>query len=406
MAITIGIDGNCWINPRGYGRFTRELVRALLEIDRYNRYVLFLDQPTAAQAHDLPVHTHVRIVTVPTRAAAAAAASAWGHRSLRDLWAMRRAVARWNGRMDVFFFPSVYTFFPIRTRARVVVTIHDTLPEHLTDLVFPHRRARWFWKWKVAWAIRCADVVAAVSWTSRYDLMRRWNLAETQTVVIPDGVSAVFQPVTDPQRLTAGKRRYGIPLDVPYFLYVGGLNPHKNITGLLRAFAGIALRFPNVHLVLVGPHDRDVFYAQTLPFPRSGQENAWTARVIRAGFVSDADLACLYSGAVACVMPSYGEGFGLPAVESMACGTPVIASRAGALPEVVRDAGLYFDPYRPDELAMCMERLLLQPDLRRVLGRRGIHRARAYTWTQSAQCALEVFARLASGVEQVCGSVW
>ena len=398
MAMTIGIDGNCWINPRGYGRYTRELVRALLNIDRDNRYVLFIDRPTAARIDDLPVHAHLQIVTVPTRAAAAVAASARGRRSLRDLWAMRRAVARWDSLLDVFFFPSVYTFFPIRTRARVVVTIHDTLPEHHADLVFPHRRARWFWRWKVAWAIRCADVVATVSQTSRRDLIRRWHIPETRIVVIPDGVGPVFQPVTDPERLTAVRCRYGIPRDVPYFLYVGGFNPHKNIAGLLRAFARVAERFPEVHLVLVGPHDRDVFH--TLPeVPYHSVRDAWTQRVIRTGFVPDDALACLYSGAVACVMPSYGEGFGLPAAEAMACGVPVIASRAGALPEVVQDAGVYFHPDRPDELARCMEQALVRPDWRIALGRRGMQRARTFTWERSARQALDVFMRLARGVE-------
>ena len=135
--LRIGIDATCLGSRRGYGRFLRELLPALLECDRHNEYVLFADRHTAAEVEPLPART----VQPPTRASQVSAASARGRRSLRDLWTMRRAVAK--ERLDLLYFPSVYSYFPVPARVPVVVCIHDTIAERYGRTVFPTRRARW-----------------------------------------------------------------------------------------------------------------------------------------------------------------------------------------------------------------------------------------------------------------------
>jgi glycosyltransferase involved in cell wall biosynthesis len=121
--------------------------------------------------------------------------------------------------------------------------------------------------------------------------------------------------------------------------------------------------------------------------------------VIFTGFVDDADLAHFYNAAAALVMPSYDEGFGLPALEAMACGTPVVASRAGALPEVVGEAGCFFNPHSPDELKDQLAQLLKDPQLREGLGRQGLQRAKEFSWERSARDALAIFEETVKGIE-------
>ena len=160
--LRVGIDGGCWLNRRGYGRYARSLLKALARQDDGIRYVLFVD-PLTARELDLPPGFDT--VVVPTRHPPAQAASASGRRALGDLWRMGRAVAR--ERLDVFFFPSVYTFFPLLRPVRAVVAIHDVIAEHHPNMVFARRRLALFWKAKLRIALHQARLILTVSDHSR-----------------------------------------------------------------------------------------------------------------------------------------------------------------------------------------------------------------------------------------------
>ncbi len=395
----IGVDANCWANRRGYGRFTRELLQALLQADRRNTYWFFFDADTKQQAADIP--DSAKQVVVPTTRAAVEAASASGRRSVRDLWAMSEAVHRQRPALDLFYFPSVYTFYPLRIKAPVAVSIHDTIPERYPELVFPGRVPRLMWSLKVRWAVRQAAVIVTVSETSRQAIAGAFGVCTERVRVIPDAPSPAFRPIADAGQVGSVLSRYGIGPDERYILYVGGISPHKNLATLLEAYAmlrpassgttdrsdGLALP----RLVLVGDYQRDVFLSSYQALQRLIAELGLAGWVIFTGFVPDDELVCLYSAAELLVMPSFDEGFGLPAVEAMACGTPVVASRAGALPEVVGDAGVFFDPHSPAELKRCLEELLRDDDLRAALRARGLRRAGDFSWERSAAAALAVF---------------
>src|SRR5690606_14301131 len=148
----IGVDASCWSNKRGFGRFTRELLTALLARDTRNDYVFFVDSRSCSE-WDFPAAA--RVVVATTDASAVEAVSAAGRRSLGDVWSMSRAV--WQNKIDVFFFPTVYTYFPILNRAKVVLTIHDVIAEHHPELIFPTSSGRFFWNLKLAAATRQAD---------------------------------------------------------------------------------------------------------------------------------------------------------------------------------------------------------------------------------------------------------
>lgn len=393
----IGVDGNCWANRRGYGRYTRELLTTLLAVDGRNRYTFFLDAATAAQCDDLPAAAQ-QVVT-ETRQSAVEAASATGSRALRDLWSMRSAVAQQAAGLDLFYFPSVYTYFPVPPRVPVLVTIHDTIPERFPHLTFSSPRTRLMWTLKTRYAVRQATkagrpgAIATVSETAKRAIVAHFGVSPDRVVVIPDAAGREFRPLPRDGASTEVLHRYGIAGEGRFILYVGGLSPHKNLPALLEAFAALVANgaWPDVQLVLVGDYTGDAFLSGYDALRRAAAVPALQGRVRFTGFVPDEDLVHIYNAAAALALPSFDEGFGLPAVEAMACGTPVVASRAGALPEVVNEAALLFEPASPRELQACLEEVLGNDRVRAALRERGLQRASEFTWERSTTIALNVF---------------
>ncbi len=258
---------------------------------------------------------------------------------------------------------------PLRSR-RQVVTLHDLAPIHHPE---------WFRPWFAAWyrwllprLARRARRVLTVSFFSRDCIIGDLAVPEENVDVAPPGVGPPFRPVSE----TAAKvlaARHG--LDGPYLLWVGTLEPRKNLRRLLRAWAAVAPDLPDVSLALVGSPGR--------AFPTAKAEGA--VRVRRLGRVSDDDLAALYSGALALVYIPLYEGFGLPPLEAMACGCPVLASRAGGLPEAVGEAALFVEPQDEAAIAGRLGQLVVEVALRRRLGASGLEHARAFSWERTAQ---------------------
>jgi glycosyltransferase involved in cell wall biosynthesis len=388
----IGVDASCWINRRGYGRFARELLTSLVKQDTHNTYSLVADFDPADCA-DIPAQ--VEWVRVETTTPAAQAAAAGGRRSIRDMWAMRRAVIR--ERFDLFFFPSVYTYFPVSGRAKVVVAVHDVIPERFPTHVFPHWRAALLWKVKVWAARRRADLVLTISEASKQGLMEEFRIPESRIRVIPEAANGHFRRLTndgDLQEVEERRRRFG----TPFLLYVGGVSPHKNLGLLVDVLADLRSQatYRDCRLVLVGDYQRDVFYSSYETLRRKAAELGLTDAVVFTGYVTDAELVYLYNAASVFVLPSLCEGFGLPALEAMACGTPVVASAAGSLPEVVGDAGLLCEAGDPLAFRKAVERILRDPELRAALHERGVKRAAKFSWEEAARVTRIIFQQLVS----------
>ncbi len=408
-AIRIGIDGGTWANARGYGRFTRELVRALLEIDERNAYSIFLD-PFTPRA-DLP--SRLAVIEVATHEQPSRAASADGYRSARDLWAFSRAIAR--APLDVMFFPSVYTFVPLTRRMKVVVGIHDVIAEKFPQYVFKHARARLFWNLKTQLAVRQATRVLTVSEHARAGVQKHFRLTPNKICVTHEAPAVAFHPIEDRQRIAATLARFGLAPAARFVVYFGGITPHKNLSLLVRVFADLIrdARFADVLLVLAGDYSRDVYFS-AYPALRAQVDATCKASVIFTGGVSDDEAAQLLNAALVCVLPSLDEGFGLPGIEAAACGTPLIATRESALPEWLGDpstrallpagqassgeaACLFIDPTQPDELRAALARVLLDANLRETMRARGLERARQLTWHSAARKVLQVFEELQGG---------
>jgi glycosyltransferase involved in cell wall biosynthesis len=390
----IGIDATCWENRRGFGRFTRELLQAMWRLHPEHRFVLFSDAPlpSAASAANVEV-----VVTNPSQLVTSAAVAS-SHRRVADMLAFTRAAARIP--MDVMFFPAVYSWFPVLPRQPVVVTLHDAIAEHFPELVMPHWRGRVFWALKMRLARWQSNRFITVSGAARDEIVAHLGIPAERIDVISEAPDRKFRPVTDAASRQAARERAGLPLSVPYLIYVGGFAPHKNLKGLLAALAAASDDSTGpLHLALVGDPGGAGFHSNTSELEAFAREHpALDGRVHFTGFVADEDLVALYSDALAGVMPSFSEGFGLPAIEAMACGTPVLASDAGSLPEVVGETGLLFDPWSVASMAQQIRRIAGDPALRATLARRALDRAAEFTWDNAARLAMASLEKAAARV--------
>jgi alpha-1,3-rhamnosyl/mannosyltransferase len=298
--------------------------------------------------------------------------------SARELWRLA-----WRARRDgaaVYHAPH-YVCPPVLP-CPAVVTVHD-----LIHLRFPPTRGRALGPLYARVMLRLAAWRAAalltVSEATRRDLVARLGVRPERVRVIPNGVAAAFAPAADPEAVAAGLGDLGVV--APYVLFVGNPLPHKNLDRLLRAWAGLPGEAGRLVVAGVAP----------------GRRAAVDAAVVAAGVggrvhvlppVPRAALVRLYQGARAVACPSLWEGFGLPALEAMACGTAVVASDRGALPEVVGDAALTVDPTRVDALREALYALTVQESLRAALAARGVARARTFSWRRAAEATLAVYA--------------
>lgn len=389
----IGVDATCWANARGYGRFARELLRAMVIEGASHEFVCFVDD-RAARCFDL-MGAGVRTVLVPQTASPTTAASAAGSRSVGDMWRMTRAVSRED--LDVFFSPSVYTYFPLPPKLAAVITFHDAIADQFPELTLPSPRARLFWRVKVQMALAQSRILLTVSDYAAAQVSRALGVRRDRIRVAVEAAAPIYRPSESADDVMASARQAGVPDGRRWFAYVGGFNPHKHVDAIVRAHAVLVrdVADPPV-LVLVGAVDDDPFFGSQDRI-RDEITRCGTADHIRwAGYVPDDELRHLLSGALALVLPSQSEGFGLPAVEAAACGAPVIATTESPLPQLLEGGGIFVAPGDDAALGTAMRRLATDEPHRRALAACALTRARALSWTASARAALDALAEAAA----------
>jgi glycosyltransferase involved in cell wall biosynthesis len=289
-----------------------------------------------------------------------------------------------GGRADVYYFPD-FALPPVRS-GRCVITVHDLsfllVPDCAEDGLRAHLER------VLPPSIRGADFITADSENTRNELTTLLDAPPGRVEVVYGGVDDRFQPIENQELLEATRRKYG--LHFPFILYVGTIEPRKNLSRLLRAYTIMRNRGVKHRLVIAG--GLGWLYQDVL---REIEELSAEHEVAFLGRVADDDLPTLYSLGDVFVFPSLYEGFGLPPLEAMACGRPVVCSNTSSLPEVVGDAGLLVSPYDVEGLADAVQGLLENPELRAQLGGIGYDRAKRFTWQASAERMLEIYRRLA-----------
>ena len=384
--LRVGVDACCWANGRGYGRFTRELLRTMVRQAPGAEWRFYLDA-AAEEVFDL-AGENVCTVPVAQRRNATEAASADGYRSPVDMLRLTAAVRR--DRLDVFFSPSVYTYFPLPPGQRAAVAIHDTIAERFPQLTLPTARARMFWRAKVRLAMWQANVIVTVSEYSARQLGAVLGIGRERIRVVGEAPSAAYRP-SGAAEIRAAAGRHGLADGDRWFTYVGGFNPHKRLDVIVRAHADAVrtVGSPAPHLLLVGTTDGDVFHGN-LEEIRAVVHACGTESLVHwTGFVPDEELRHLHAGATALLLVSEAEGFGLPAVEAAACGTPVIATTESPLPELLDGGGFFVRPGDVAATADAMVRLLTEAGLRERVGEHARVQASHLSWGDAARAALD-----------------
>jgi len=280
---------------------------------------------------------------------------------------------------------------PLSSPCRTVVTIHD-----LTFKLFPETMQWWdrlYWDFFTSHGVKHAAAIITPSLSTKTDVVKHWNVPEDMVAVIPECCDHRFYDPLPKASVTAVKDRLGIP--GPYVLCVATLEPRKNISTLICAFHLVKQRIDVKHsLVLAGGRGwlfKDIF--------RTVKGLGLERDVVFTGFVPDEDLPALYQGAELFVYPSLYEGFGLPPLEAMASGTPVVASNSSSIPEVVGDAGILVNPHDVESIAQAMIEVLTNRDLREELVLKGKLRAQQFTPERMARQTANVYRKTLEVVE-------
>jgi alpha-1,3-rhamnosyl/mannosyltransferase len=364
----------------GIGRYVTNLARALVP--------LLTDDERLTVIHD-PAHP----IILPPSDAARSIPLAVSPFSLRQQWAVPRLLqdGRWSivHRPSSIIYHSPYIAMPYRPGLPALLTVYDLIP--LRYPTHSTARARLLIRWMTRLALRATCHVIAISDFTRRDFMAEFGLSPERITAVPLAADPAFNP-QPPAALTAVRTRYGLP--ERYVLYLGSNKPHKNLVRLVEAWAIVSgqRQAAGSRLVIAGAWDT------RHPEARQHAEALGLADSIRwLGPVPEADLPALYAAATAFVFPSLYEGFGLPVLEAMACGTPVVCSDASSLPEVAgagQTAAILVDPLDTGALAAAVGRLMPDDALRRELTRRGLAQAAQFSWGRTAQATLEVYRRL------------
>jgi glycosyltransferase involved in cell wall biosynthesis len=384
--LLIGIDYTAAARQRaGIGRYARELISALIALESDHEYVIFAatggldgdrwkrESEKLRSARSKGRSSDVRFRTLPI-------SDDW----MARLWHRLRLpvpVETFTGPLDVFYSPD-FVLPPTRRTTRTLLTVHDLSylhhPEHFVPKLVRYLEQ------SVSRSVVRADWVLADSEATRSDLIAHLGAPSGKVKVLYSGVDSRFNEEKEPEEGDLLRARYGL-IAGSYILSVGTIQPRKNYVRLIQAFAQLQTHnLTNKQLVLAGGRGwlyEDIF--------AEAERHGDRVRIL--GFVDEADLPALYRNAVLFVFPSLYEGFGLPVLEAMASGVPVICSNVSSLPEVAGDAAMLVDPLNIEELAEAMMRALEDPDLRHKMAARGLAQAARFTWARAARHLLGTF---------------
>ena len=358
----------------GIGTYTRNLLRHLARLDRENEYVMLCSERDLTVAGELQLGPNFRTVLEPSP-----------NYSLREQihvpWVLSRV------KPDVFHAP--HYVLPPAVRCRSVVTIHDCIhlmfPQYL-----PNRAAYAYAKASMWSAAHRSHRILTVSEASKRDILHFFNVPPDKITVVYNAIDERFRVAPPEEDIARVRERY--QLQHRFVLYAGNIKPHKNLVRTIEAFAELRKGdFDDLKLLIIGDE------ISKLPALRRAVHTCKLHKHVRfLGYLPDETLAVLYRLAAVFVFPSLYEGFGLPPLEAMASGTPVVTSNVSSLPEVAGGAAVLVDPYSVDSIVDGIRRVLTSPELANELRAKGIARAREFSWEQSVARTRDLYLEVAA----------
>lgn len=369
----IGIDYTPAYEQRaGIGRYVRDLIAALAAEDTQTDYRLFV---AGARSQTLPPSPGSNFIWKPTRLTPQWCARLW-HRLHIPL-----PVEQFTGGVDLYH-ATDFVLPPTRPRTRTILQVHDLSFVRVPETAAPRLKA--YLDRVVPASVKRAGHILADSLATKNDLIELYGVAENKITVLYGGVDPRFQLAED-EAIQFARQKYHLD-GFPYILSVGTVQPRKNYGRLIEAVAQVRAHGHDIHLVIAGGRGwlEDSIYDTV-------QSTGMESYTHFTGFVDDADLPALYSAASCFAFPSLYEGFGLPVLEAMACGTPVMTSNISSLPEAAGDAAFLIDPYEVGAIGDALEKIFTDSSLRSRMIDSGFRHAAQFTWEKSARKLRQIY---------------
>lgn len=366
----VGVDARLmYYQPAGISRYTWHLLQAIAQLDTDDEFITFQHR-----------NHRTSLIQQPNFRRATLYAPAH-HRLEQYILAVELLRFKLDLLHSTDFIP------PLHATVKSIITVHD-----LAFLHYPHflTRESAAYYGQIDKAITRAAHIIVPSEHTKQDLVAQLGAPPEKVSVIYEAANPLFRPLPVAPALQEMRTKYGLP--ETFALFVGTIEPRKNINGLLQAFYHLRSRYALKEVGLVIAGGRGWLYDEVMELVKTLNLEQNTFFL---GRVPDEDLLKLYVAARCCVHPAYYEGFGLPPLEAMACGTPTIVSNVSSLPEVVGDAALLVDPRDVEEMAVAMHRILTDDDLHAELTEKGLQRARVFSWEKAARRTLEVYGKVA-----------
>jgi len=361
IAIDIREAGN---EKTGKGWYTYNLVLELLKLDKKNEYILYTDN----EKNPYSEFKNAQLKTVLGKS------HKWHLNVLKDLKA---------NKPDLFFAPTSYIIPALAPKwLKVIITVHD-----LVAFLFPishNGKAVLIERLTLKRAVKNASQIFVVSENTQKDLLKRFKYPQSRIAMVPCAPSDFFRQPAKTEDLVKFRQKYKLP--EKFILAVGTLEPRKNFGTLIKSFVLIKAKLPDSKLVIVGKKGWKYSHIEEKLKEFKLQDD-----VIFPGYLEDEDLKKMYTLATVFVFPSLYEGFGIPPLEAMACGCPVVSSNVASLPEVVGDAGILIEPKNARKIADSVVSLIENDQIRNMLIERGLRRVEKFTWQKSAEAALAAF---------------
>jgi len=370
----IGIDSRAaeWYRGTGIGTYSHQLIKFLNKIDSINNYILYLPKTCNS---NISFKNNFRIKHIE-------------YKKNNNFWRdVDNPINIFNDSIDIFHVPQNGIGLPNGKNCPFVITLHDIIPAKLPETVSDTYLEIFYNKIKKI--ISLCDGIITVSNYSKEDILKEFNFPPEKIFVTYLASEKIYKPLNVTLSKKMVKKYYGISDD--YILYIGGFSPRKNIIGLIEAFNLLKHKYrPQIKLIIAGNKGKSYrIYKDRVE--KLHLEND----VIFTGFIPMEHIPYIYNASELFVYPSFYEGFGLPPLEAMACGIPVIASNATSIPEILRDSALYINPYDIDDIYKKIYITLVDKKLRNELIKKGFKRVSELSWEKTAIDTLDAYKKIA-----------